>query len=147
MNKNISVVFIFVLIACSKDNKVVPPVIQPVEVSITLNKSVTYQTMVGFGGALAWYSDRLITSPKKDQITSLLFKDLGIDIIRFKTWYYPDGYPAVKSTTSMSDDNSKAGYDASNQLYTLAKQANPGIKILLSSWGPPAGLKSNASSR
>jgi len=103
--------------------------------------------MVGFGGALTWYSDRVISSSKKTEIADLIFNDLGTDIVRLKTWYYPDNYPTATSTTSMSDDNSKAMWDVTNQLHELAKAKNSNIKILLSSWGPPAGLKSNNNTR
>jgi O-glycosyl hydrolase len=114
---------------------------------ITVDPSVTYQEMVGFGGALSWYSERIINSSKKNEIATVLFKDLGIDILRLKNWYYPDNYPVNKETATMTDDNSRTLWDASNQLYQLAKTNNPNVRVLLSSWGPPAGLKSNASSR
>jgi glucuronoarabinoxylan endo-1,4-beta-xylanase len=124
-----------------------PPPPDPESQKVTITPSTLYQEMVGFGGALTWYSDRVINSTKKNEISDLIFKDLGTDIVRLKTWYYPDNYPTVKTTTSMSDDNSKAMWDVTNQLHQLAKARNPDIKILLSSWGPPAGLKSNNSSR
>jgi glucosylceramidase len=47
----------------------------------------------------------------------------------------------------MSDDNSKAMWAVTNELHQLAKTKNPNVKILFSSWGPPAGLKNNNSSR
>jgi glucuronoarabinoxylan endo-1,4-beta-xylanase len=115
--------------------------------AITINPAVTHQEMVGFGGALTWYSPMMTNTANKTKIADLLFSDLGIDIIRFKNWYYPDGYPGVTTTTTMSDDGSKVHWDATNQLYTLAKTRNPDIKILLSSWGPPAALKSNNNTR
>src|SRR5688500_13668332 len=141
---------IFVLlISCGsdedKDVTPVPP--EPEGLKITIDPAVTYQEMVGFGGALTWYSERVLTSSKKDEILNLIFKDLGADIIRFKNCYYPDNYPTVTTTTSMSDDNSKVLWDATNQLRQLAKAQDPEVKILLSSWGPPAALKSNNNTR
>lgn len=115
--------------------------------TITVNPNNTHQEMIGFGGALTWYSNWLTANSNKNQIYDLIFDDLGIDIIRFKTWYYPDGYPAVTGTMSMADDNSKAHWDATNELYQAAKSKNPDVKVLLSSWGPPAALKSNNSTR
>ncbi len=111
--------------------------------TLTIDKSTSYQQMTGFGGALTWYCDRIISSPKKTEIADLLFSDLGTDIIRLKNWYYPDGYPAVKSPAEMETDWFKPHFDATNQLYTLAKQENENIDVLLSSWGPPSALKSN----
>lgn len=115
--------------------------------TITLDPAVTHQEMVGFGGALTWYSTWMTNSANKTKIADLIFDDLGIDIIRFKNWYYPDDYPNVKTTTSMSDDGSKSHWDATNELYTLAKARNANVKILFSSWGPPQSLKSNNSTR
>lgn len=139
-------VFSILTLSCENDEQTVNP--GPSEfVKITIDPSITYQEMVGFGGALTWYSDRILSSNKKNEITNLIFNDLGVDIIRFKNCYYPDNYPAVISTVSMTDDNSKALWDVTNQLHQLAKEQNPDVKILLSSWGPPAGLKSNNSSR
>jgi O-glycosyl hydrolase len=136
--------------SCSSDGDNAEPEPNPPAsnaTAITIDPAVTHQEMVGFGGALTWYSTWMTTSASKTQIADLLFTDLGIDIIRFKNWYYPDDYPTVKTTTSMSDDGSKSHWDATNELYTLAKARNPNVKILLSSWGPPAALKSNDNTR
>jgi glucuronoarabinoxylan endo-1,4-beta-xylanase len=134
--------------ACDDDKEEVkPPVITPSNDKVTIDPTTTYQQMVGFGGALSWYSERILNSSKKNEITQLIFNDLGADILRLKNWYYPDGYPAGKTTDVMTDDNSKMLWDATNQLYNLAKSGNPNVKVLLSSWGPPANLKSNGSTR
>jgi glucuronoarabinoxylan endo-1,4-beta-xylanase len=140
----------FLLItSCGGDDNTEPEPNPPVSnaTAITIDPAVTYQEMVGFGGALTWYCTWMTNNASKTQIADLLFSDLGIDIIRFKNWYYPDNYPTVKTTTTMSDDGSKAHWDATNELYTLAKSRNPNVKILLSSWGPPAALKSNDNTR
>jgi glucuronoarabinoxylan endo-1,4-beta-xylanase len=140
---------LFTLSSCGGGDSDPKPVVvtEPQPTTITINTAATHQQMVGFGGALTWYSDRVISSSKKTEISNLIFNDLGADIIRLKNWYYPDNYPAATSTDAMSDDNAKASWDVTNQLYTLAKAQNSDVKILLSSWGPPAGLKSNNSSR
>ena len=141
--------FLALTASCGSDDKKdptpTPP--EPEALKITIDPAVTYQEMVGFGGALTWYSERILSSSKKNEIANQIFSDLGADIIRFKNCYYPDNYPTVTSTTSMSDDNSKVLWDATNQLHQMAKAQNPNVKILLSSWGPPAALKSNNSTR
>jgi len=114
---------------------------------ITINPQVTHQEMIGFGGSLAWYSDLIINSRRKNEICQLLFEDLGTDIIRLKTWYYPDNYPEYKGIERMRDDKSLFQWYNTTQLYQAATHYNPTIKILLTSWGPPEGLKSNASTR
>lgn len=112
-------------------------------VAITVNVTDVKQEMIGFGGSLTWYANWVTNNNKIEEIADLMFDDLGIDIIRFKNWYYPENYPDVKTTTSMPDDNAKAHWDATNKLYELAVARNPEVKILLSSWGPPRALKSN----
>ena len=132
-----SVLFVF---SCKKEISEEPKISNP---KITIETSKTYQEMTGFGGALTWYSDRIISSPKSNEICQLLFDDLGMDILRLKNWYYPTDYPNNKSPQTMVTTGDKTMFDATNQFYTKAKTSNPNIKILLSSWGPPASLKSN----
>ncbi len=110
---------------------------------VTLNPSETHQEMIGFGGALTWYCDRITSSPNKDEISQLIFDDLGTDILRLKNWYYPEGYPQNKSTDQMEKRWFVYHFNATNELYDLAKQHNPEIDVLLSSWTPPSALKSN----
>jgi O-glycosyl hydrolase len=141
---------ILVLFSCGGDDdkeKDPEPEPDPKTVTITINPASVKQEMVGFGGALTWFSDRMISSSKKVEIADLIFTDLGADIIRFKNWYYPDGYPATTSTAMMTDDNSKTLWNATNELYELATNRDPNVKILLSSWGPPPALKSNNHTR
>ncbi len=116
---------------------------EPTVYTITVDPSVTYQEMIGFGGSLTWYSDRIMTSPNKNQICQLLFEDMGMDMVRFKNNYYPQGYPAVKTTDVMENAGLKTLFTVTGQLYDIAKQYNPEILTLISSWTPPSGLKSN----
>ena len=110
---------------------------------ITVKPATTYQEMIGFGGALTWYSDRVVSSSKKKEIYQLMFQDLGMDILRLKNWYYPLNYPENKSPETMLTTGDKTMFNATNTFYQKAKQYNPNIKVLLSSWGPPPALKSN----
>lgn len=116
-------------------------------VTITVKTADKRQEMIGFGGALTWYSNWLTTNSKANEMADLMFTDLGLDIVRFKTWYYPDNYPANKGVDNMSNsgdnDYAKGHWDATNQLYQMAKDRDPKIKILLCSWGPPVSLKDN----
>jgi len=120
-----------------------PPVTKSDSIAISVNPAAVKQQMIGFGGALTWYSNWVTDNNKLNEIADLMFVDLGIDIIRFKNWYYPANYPTDKTTDNMPDDNAKVQWDATNELHELAKARNPAIKILLSSWGPPKSLKSN----
>lgn len=109
----------------------------------TIKPSVTYQEMVGFGGALTWYSNYVATSPKSAEIYDLMFNDLGMDILRLKNWYYPNDYPANKSPENMVTEGDKTMFNVTRTFFEKAKAANPEIKVLFSSWGPPVALKSN----
>ncbi|MBP7029338.1 MAG: hypothetical protein KBB24_11800 [Bacteroidales bacterium] len=115
----------------------------PVINNAVIDPAVTYQEMIGFGGSLTWYSDRITASPQKTHICQLLFEDLGTDIIRFKNNYYPLGYPGVKSPATMENGSIKTLWNVTSDLYASAKQLNPDIQILVSSWTPPSALKSN----
>jgi glucuronoarabinoxylan endo-1,4-beta-xylanase len=138
----------FSLLACGDGDKEIKLINQsPQATTISIDLKNVKQEMVGFGGALTWYSNWMTNSSKKEEIADLLFEDLGLDIIRFKNWYYPDYYPEDKSTSTMTYDNAKALWGVTNELYTMAKNRNEDVKILLSSWGPPKYLKSNNSYR
>ncbi|MEX0322698.1 MAG: hypothetical protein AB3N63_11100 [Puniceicoccaceae bacterium] len=113
-------------------------------VTATLDPSTHHQTMVGFGGALTWYSNWVFHGSNADAINQLMFEDLGLDIVRFQNWYFPDDYPNNKDVAGMPDESH---WDGTTDFYESAMSYNPDIKVLLSSWGPPATLKSNDDSR
>ncbi len=102
-------------------------------IAITPDPTLRFQTMDGVGGALTWYADRILslTATKKAEVEKLIFDDLGLDIIRLKNNYFPANYPTNKAA---SGGNNKTFYD-------MAKKNGRDIKILLSSWSPPANLK------
>lgn len=140
------VVGMFFIISCGGDGGEPEPTPNPPEEedeTITVNPASVKQEMVGFGGALTWYSNWMMYNDDREHLADLMFDDLGIDIVRFKNWYYPEGYPANKSTANMPDDNATTMWGTTNDLYDMAMERNPDIRILLSSWGPPKELKSN----
>ncbi|GHN01081.1 hypothetical protein WSM22_25700 [Cytophagales bacterium WSM2-2] len=145
MNRIILLSLLVLIVSCNKTNDPVVPPSKPTsnQVTITIDPANVKQEMIGFGGALTWYSNWVTGNSKVNEIADLMFSDLGIDIIRFKNWYYPDNYPTDKTTTTMTADGSSIAWNATNTLYNLAKQRNSKIKILFSSWGPPVSLKDN----
>ncbi len=104
---------------------------------ITITPATQHQTMVGFGGALTWYSDWMYYGNKYDEINQLMFDDLGLDIVRFRNTYYPENYPTNKVL------GAQHAADSTKKFFEAAKAINPEIQVLLSSWSPPANLKSN----
>lgn len=49
--------------------------------------SITYQTLEGFGAAIAWYDNWLTGHPNKSELYKTLFFDLGLDILRLRNQY------------------------------------------------------------
>ena len=106
------------------------PILQSAETA-KINVNLTYQTIEGFGASIAWYSDWLATHPNSDDLYEIIFEDLGLSILRIRNnyRYIPGNFaPHIK---------------------TIVEKANAlldePIPILISSWSPPADLKSNGS--
>lgn len=95
---------------------------------ITISPEVKYQTIEGFGGSLAFYESWLTAHPKKPEIYEALFGELSLDILRLRNAYDYD--PGMI-------DRAKEFVDAAEN--SLGKP----IDVLVTSWGPPAYLKSN----
>lgn len=113
---------------------------------VTLDPSIRHQTMDGIGGALTWYSSRMLSlsSARRAQVEALIFDDLGLDIIRLKNWYFPADYPANKSPGNIPA-SVRTNHNNNKIFYDMAKKNGRDISVLLSSWSPPAQLKTNNS--
>jgi len=85
----------------------------------------TYQTIEGFGAAIAWYNNYLTTHINKNELYKALFYDSGLDILRIRNQY--------RNSTNF-------GYD-DMEIVEYAKIINPELKVFLSSWSPPEDLK------
>lgn len=96
------------------------------------------QTIMGFGGAEAFYANYLDSHPNEPQIMAALFdpvKGLGITFLRLMNSYY--NYNGSNGST----------FDIDNTKLVTETTAVLGVPptILMSSWSPPASLKSNNS--
>jgi glucuronoarabinoxylan endo-1,4-beta-xylanase len=139
INRTIKKLSIFVLIVlafvgCSSDDDSTT-VVQEDEVvivddtnSVVLDPTSRFQTIEGFGGAIAWYGNWLIAHPNKSEIYEALFNGLDLDILRIRNAhdYGPD--MVVNMSQIIQEIEAITG--------------DP-LKILSTSWGPPASLKSN----
>jgi glucuronoarabinoxylan endo-1,4-beta-xylanase len=106
--------------------------------SASFSFSTAHQTIAGFGGAEAFYANYLDSHPNESQILSALFdpvNGLGITFLRLENNYYL--YNGSNAST-FDTDNGKLVTGV-----TSALGAKP--TILMSSWTPPASLKSNNS--
>jgi glucuronoarabinoxylan endo-1,4-beta-xylanase len=97
-------------------------------VVITVAPDTSYQTMQGFGAALAYYEGWLTAHPNKSEIYEAIFGELSLDILRLRN--------AVEYDPGMIG-RAKEFVEAAQS--SLGKP----IDVLVSSWGPPGTLKSN----
>jgi glucuronoarabinoxylan endo-1,4-beta-xylanase len=93
---------------------------------IDINKR--HQKIEGFGAAGAHYTREFVNHHKKAELYNLLFKELGLDIFRIRNNY--DMEPQSFNETVEIAKGGKAILGGS-------------LKIMISSWSPPARLKSN----
>ena len=96
--------------------------------TITIYPTVTYQTIVGFGGSLAYYEGWVTAHPNKSQIYDALFGELGLDILRLRNAHDYDPGMIDRAAEFVQAAESVRGKP---------------ISVLSTSWGPPAYLKSN----
>jgi glucuronoarabinoxylan endo-1,4-beta-xylanase len=98
-----------------------------------------HQTLVGFGAATAYQA--YLLSGRTDDIYKVLFVDSGLDILRLGNWYQNQN--STSTPTTAFGDVTEAQIV---QKATVARGGTP-PKILMSSWTPPAYLKSNGLTR
>jgi len=104
----------------------------------TFSFATANQTIAGFGGAEAFYANYLDSHPNKSQIYSALFdptNGLGLTFLRVQNSYY--AYTGSNAAT----------FDVDTPLVVAQANAAHGspLTIVMSSWTPPASIKSNGS--
>jgi glucuronoarabinoxylan endo-1,4-beta-xylanase len=97
----------------------------------TVKVQETHQTMVGFGASVAYYNNWLANHLNKDEIYYQIFDDLGLDILRLSNHY---------RNNPSNFDPDDADIVTNMYYYTTTTP-----KIMISSWSPPANIKSNGS--
>ncbi len=107
-----------------------PPKIIPAkpEAEGQIDVNTRHQKIEGLGASAAFYTPDLVNHQKKNELYNLLFKDLGLDILRINNYY--DINPQNFNETV---EIIKSGHAA----------LGPDFKIMISSWSPPVYLKSN----
>jgi glucuronoarabinoxylan endo-1,4-beta-xylanase len=108
-----------------------PTVSGPVDVSVSVNVAQRFQTLVGFGASQVYYVDWITLNPNKGEIYDVIFRDLGLDIVRVGNWYQARDMqdPQIQNTI---------------ELVQRAQQSLERFpEVLMTSWSPPAELKSN----
>ncbi len=87
-----------------------------------------HQKIEGFGASAAFYTPDLVNHRKKSVLYNLLFKDLGLDILRIHNYYDINPQNLNETVEIIKSGRAVLGRD---------------MKIMISSWSPPVFLKSN----
>jgi O-glycosyl hydrolase len=98
----------------------------------SINPKITYQTIEGLGGATAFYEGWIPDHPYNLEIYTNAFAGLNLSMLRLDDWY---GYQ-----TPLAGFDSAATVIVSNANRVLGHP----VPVFMSSWSPPAFLKSNA---
>jgi glucuronoarabinoxylan endo-1,4-beta-xylanase len=113
----------------------VDPGAAPFDITVAVDAATHFQTMQGYGAAVAFEVGLLANQPNRDEINRVLFSDLGIQILRVANWY--QNSQARGNPNDMGDFNSTASVVAGAR---AALGHDP--VILMSSWSPPPSIKS-----
>ncbi len=93
-----------------------------------IDVNIRHQKIEGFGASGAYYTMNFVDHKEKDELCKLLFRDLGLDIFRIRNNYkmepnsFKETAEIVKCAEAVTDHD---------------------LKIMITSWSPPAYLKSN----
>ena len=96
----------------------------------TINPATTFQTIEGFGGATAFYAGWITAHPYKQEIYTNAFAGLNLSMLRLGNWFRYQG---------TANFDSAATEIVSNATRVLGRP----VPVYISSWAPPAFLKSN----
>ncbi len=104
----------------------------PTEAATTMiDTTKTYQTIEGIGGATAFYAGWIKDHPYKQEIYTNAFAGLNLSMLRLGDWY--------RYQTPLAGFDSAASDIVSNANRVLGHA----VPVFMSSWAPPAFLKSN----
>lgn len=96
----------------------------------TINPTNLYQTIEGFGGAIAFYNGWVTAHPYKNEILTNAFAGLNLSMLRLGNWFRYQG-------TANFDPDAPGFIAKANQVL-----GRP-VQVFMSSWAPPGFLKSN----
>jgi arabinoxylan arabinofuranohydrolase len=96
--------------------------------TVNVDSSTIYQTIEGLGGALCFYNGWVTAHPYKQEIYDYAFSGLNLSMLRLANWW---------RGTDGQDTDAYEFVSAANQRLDYS------VPILMSSWSPPAYLKSN----
>ncbi len=97
----------------------------------TIDVTKVYQTVEGLGGATAFYAGWVTAHPYQQEIYTNAFAGLNLSMLRLGDWY--------RYQTPLAGFDSAATVMVSNANRVLGHP----VPVYMSSWAPPAFLKSN----
>ncbi len=95
---------------------------------VSLDSSSSGQTIEGLGGAICFYNGWFTAHPYKQEIFDYAFRGLNLSMLRLGNWWRGDNGQDTASYEIVNAANESLGHP---------------IPILMTSWSPPAYLKSN----
>ncbi len=95
-----------------------------------IDATTVYQTIEGLGGATAFYTDWLTAHPYRQEIYTNAFAGLNLSMLRLGNWFRYQG--TVNFDSAAAEIVARAGQVLGHP-----------VPVLVSSWSPPAFLKSN----
>jgi len=96
----------------------------------TVNTSNVFQTIEGFGGAICFYNGWVTAHPYKNEIYTNAFAGLNLSMLRLGNWFRYQGTPNFDP-------------DAPEFVARASQILGRPVPVYMSSWAPPAFLKSN----
>ena len=107
-----------------------PPPSPPPPSTTTVDSTRTYQTIEGLGGAIAFFNNWVTAHPFKLEIFTNAFAGLNLSMLRLGDWFRYQG-------TANFDPDAPGFVANANRIL-----GHP-VQVYMSSWAPPAFLKSN----
>jgi glucuronoarabinoxylan endo-1,4-beta-xylanase len=115
----------------------------PFNVNVTVDPDTHYQTMVGFGAAVAFEVGLLSNQPNRADIYNALFVDGGFQMLRIANWYQNSQAGDPNHTGQAANPNDMGDFNATVSVVADVRAAlGHDPVILLSSWSPPPSMKS-----
>ena len=106
-------------------------IVNPVKAATaTIDSTKTYQTIEGLGGAICFYNGWVTAHPYKLEIYTNAFAGLNLSMLRLGNWFRYQG-------TANFDPDAPGFVSNANRIL-----GHP-VPVYMSSWSPPAFLKSN----
>ncbi len=116
-----------------------------VPLAVSINPSITYQQIEGFGGTggrkEVWYAADQ-NDLWSDQFGAMVIDDLGVNIVR-TAWTAVGYYDASRPIEPQMASDSRTYISYMSKLVTYAQAHNRSVKAIVTLWSPPGNLKDN----